>query len=255
MCSVCNTGFLGQDQPASDQPEWRPPGQRGAAPHRRRQTSMRPSNERIHAPSNRGGNEQTRGHALPQTVRRPRDILPPVDACGADQQPDLTSIGASFWNSYASVAWMVMWTSAGSPAGAGRGDHSLPRAPTRGTPRPRRRSAPSVVNAIRIGSRTATAIATEIGTPGWGRWNCASPRSEWAATSLRQRRTAVRATQRDSAAGGDPAGPCGRGIHQEDGQSDIGTCNFGELGLLQHLSGLQGLSSYLWNLHRPKLLE
>lgn len=109
-----------------------------------------------------------------------------------------------------------------------------------GRPRSRRRSAPSMVNAIRTGSRTATAIATEIGTPGWVLWNCASPRSEWAATSLRQRRTAVRATQRDSAAGGDPAGPCGRGIHHEDGQSDIGTCNFGELGLLQHLSGLQG---------------
>ena len=72
---------------------------------------------------------------------------------------------------------------AGSPAGAGRGDHSLPRAPTRGTPKSRRRSAPSMANAVRTGSPTATATAAEIGTPGWGRWNCASPRSGMAVTS------------------------------------------------------------------------
>ena len=56
--------------------------------------------------------------------------------------------------------------SAGSPAGAGGGHHSLPRAPTRGTLRCRRRSAPSMVNATRIVSPTATVIAVAIGTLG-----------------------------------------------------------------------------------------
>ena len=45
--------------------------------------------------------------------------------------------------------------------------HSLPRALTRGTSRCRTRSAPTVVSATRSALPTATAIAVEIGIPGW----------------------------------------------------------------------------------------
>lgn len=67
--------------------------------------------------------------------------------------------------------------------GVGGGHHSLSRASTRGTPRCRRKSARSMVNVVWIALPTATAIAAEIGTPGWVRWNYASPRSGRAATS------------------------------------------------------------------------
>lgn len=109
---------------------------------------------------------------------------------------------------------------AGSTAGSGGGDHSLPRAPTRGTPRYRRRSAPSIVNAVRTGAPTATVIAAGIGTPGWEPWNCAFPRSERGVTFLRQRRTGAQATQREGVAGGDPAGLRGGCVHEKGGRSD-----------------------------------
>ena len=108
---------------------------------------------------------------------------------------------------------------AGSPAGSGRGDHRLPRAPTRGTPRCRRRSAPSMVNATRTGSPTAMAIAAEIGTLGWEPWSCASPRSGRGVTSLRPRRTETTPAQREGVAGSDPAGLRGRGIYEKSGRS------------------------------------
>lgn len=73
--------------------------------------------------------------------------------------------------------------SAGSTAGARVRDHSLPRAPTRGTLGFRRRSAPSTANATRIVLPATAAIASEIGIPGWGPWNHASPTSVRAAAS------------------------------------------------------------------------
>ena len=51
------------------------------------------------------GMSKPEGNALPQTVRRPRDLLPPTDARENGQRPGLTSIGASFWNYCASAAW------------------------------------------------------------------------------------------------------------------------------------------------------
>lgn len=79
--------------------------------HRLNRGCDRQANAALH----RRGNEQTRSDALPQTVRRARDILSLTDARENGQQPGLTSIGASFWSYYASVGWAVMWTFCGMP--------------------------------------------------------------------------------------------------------------------------------------------
>ena len=51
------TGIIRQDQPASSQPRWRPPGQRGALSHRCGQVALRSAYPGIYASSHRRGNE------------------------------------------------------------------------------------------------------------------------------------------------------------------------------------------------------
>ena len=93
--SQSNTCFIRQDEPASAQPRWRPPGQCGALSHSRRQAASRAAHPGIYASSNRGGNEQARRHPLSQTLCCSRSLLGHPEA-----QPDtrcgrLTCIGAS----------------------------------------------------------------------------------------------------------------------------------------------------------------
>ena len=55
--SQSNTCFIRQDQPASSQPRWRSPGQRGALSHRCGQVALRSAYPGIYASSHRRGNE------------------------------------------------------------------------------------------------------------------------------------------------------------------------------------------------------
>ncbi len=63
------------------------------------------------------------------------------------------------------------------------------------------RSAPSAVSATPSGLPTGTAIAAEIGTLGWGRWNCASPRSGPSSMTNRPKAAATSPSPRISTPG------------------------------------------------------
>ncbi len=76
--------IIRQDQPASAQPRWRPPGQCGAISHSRRQATPRSEDSGVPAPTNRRGNEQGRSirclkrqvaREVYSIIRKPNQIL------------------------------------------------------------------------------------------------------------------------------------------------------------------------------------
>ena len=82
-------GLLRQDHPASAQPRRRPPSQRRPAPDRARPTALAPAHPRLRRPPHRPGQDQQGDHALPQALRRPRGLRPPLRV----PQPAVTEPG------------------------------------------------------------------------------------------------------------------------------------------------------------------